>query len=827
MKKLTNLLILTTVLALTLNSCGPISTSIVPPTASSTNPPLTAMPTVFPTDISPTTTPTISPTATVQKGKLIVVTSTADSGPGTLRQALLDAKSGDTITFDTAVFPPNAPVTIYLNNEDNDSALPNITQGNITIDASDAGVILDGSNIEGDWVNGLEIYSSSGSIVRGLQIVNFSGSGIALCGGSHNTIGGDRSIGSGPLGQGNLSSNNGIGIDLCSQESYATIKGNLIGTDPTGTQDLGKNGFCGICVENGVHDTTIGPDNIVAYNANRGIQVEGPGAFGNNITRNSIHDNKNAGIVLQNGGNTMLESPLITDFDIAKGAIAGMACPNCTVEVFSDSGGQGEIYEGLTKADSAGAFTFEKGISFAGPHITTTATDNEGNTSLFSMPTYSTKSPTLQVGNNLPKTSIRSKQSGELEDNRIGILANPLWHPQPEVFPDGVVDAYYILEQGDKRVHMAINNMDSTNPDDPIEWSKPELSIDPKHDDFISDLADNGIKITYVLSFWDKAYVAEGGILPIPRFKTEEEIQRYLEFVQFIIHHFKDRIEYYEIWNEPNIRDTIQSIDVEDYINLVKRTVPVIRQEYPEAKIVVGSVPIFGLEDREYLFSILKSDIMPLVDVVSWHPMYSYSPEYSDTRQYYYQYPSLVQEIKNMASANGFAGEYVGDELMWYTLEHARPDKVWPHSETKSAKYYARGIVMHLGMDVSVSQFNHSPYQLKITHTIQNLCTTMAGVQPVSLPIEIQSPATNIRSYSFSLPNGDRLIALWTDGVAVDEDPGIPATLTLNDLTNQKVVGIDVLHGFQQQLVTSEESGNLVIRDVLVKDYPIIIRLSK
>ena len=35
----------------------------------------------------------------------LVVTSSADSGPGTLRQALLDANSGDTITFDATVFP--------------------------------------------------------------------------------------------------------------------------------------------------------------------------------------------------------------------------------------------------------------------------------------------------------------------------------------------------------------------------------------------------------------------------------------------------------------------------------------------------------------------------------------------------------------------------------------------------------------------------------------------------------------------------------------------------------------------------------------------------
>ena len=44
----------------------------------------------------------------------IVVTSRTDSGSGSLRQALLSAVPGDTISFDPAVFPPTTPMTITL-----------------------------------------------------------------------------------------------------------------------------------------------------------------------------------------------------------------------------------------------------------------------------------------------------------------------------------------------------------------------------------------------------------------------------------------------------------------------------------------------------------------------------------------------------------------------------------------------------------------------------------------------------------------------------------------------------------------------------------------
>ena len=431
-----------------------------------------------------------------------------------------------------------------------------------------------------------------------------------------------------------------------------------------------------------------------------------------------------------------------------------------------------------------------------------TTTDPNGNTSQFSASTSGlsgTLSP--QEGNHLPYTRLRTKEPKELEDNRIGTHFCDLWHPASyqEVFPGLVLDVSTICELGLKRIRLTINNLDSHR----VDWTKPEFFIDPSHDAFIGDLAANGITVTYVLSFWDTANHPEGWEEISSRFKTEEEIQRYLEFVHFIVHHFKDRIQYFEIWNEPdNDPFPVQYIEVADYINLVKRAVPFIRQEYPEAKIVVGSTAYLRIpQSYNYLFSILRSEIMPLVDVVAWHPMYGTSPEYDFHRQYYYEYPSIVQEIKDVASAHGFGGEYEADELTWRTPERAVSNLPWPHtySETKCAKYLARGIVMHLGMDVAVSQHGHYPDQAQLFRTIQNLCTIMAGARPITLPIQIQSEAGDLTSYSFSLSDGSRLIALWTDGVAVDDDPGVKATLTIPGFADQTAIGIDVLHGFEQR----------------------------
>ena len=265
----------------------------------------------------------------------------------------------------------------------------------------------------------------------------------------------------------------------------------------------------------------------------------------------------------------------------------------------------------------------------------------------------------FQTGNTLSITQLQTKQSGELENNRIGGLCGGGWSPAGELFDfPAILDD--ITSLGLKLFRFSLTTMDWEF----VIWGTPEFSIHPVHDDFITGLANNGVKVTYILLFKDEEALGREG-RTYPRFKTEEEIQRYLDYVQFIVHHFKDRVQYFEIWNEPNIEHCLQWIEVDDYINLVKRAVPVIRQEYSKAKIVVGSTPLRDSESRDYLFSILRSDVMPLVDVVSWHPMYATSPEFDS--EYYYEYPSIVQEIKNMASAHGFKGEYETDELFWWT----------------------------------------------------------------------------------------------------------------------------------------------------------------
>jgi hypothetical protein len=318
------------------------------------------------------------PTPTPES-RTLIVTSAEDSGPGTLRQAVLDAVAGDTITFDPEVFPPDRPTTIFPINTDSPSALPNLTQGGITIDASNAGVILDGSNTQGA-ANGLEIYSDANTVM-GLQIINFGAQGITICGGSANVVGGDIQSGSGPSGQGNLIRNNeGQGFNLCSSNTASNvIRGNVI-------EDNGA----GIVIEAGPRDNTIGPGNTIANNRSGGVEIVSSLAIGNTITANSIYGNQGVGIhygISDAPPYTYSTPPDVLHFDLEAGTANGQACRDCVVEIFSTDTQDGKVYEGAVRADEYGGFAFRAGKALSGPFLTATSSPPGLNTSEFSPPT--------------------------------------------------------------------------------------------------------------------------------------------------------------------------------------------------------------------------------------------------------------------------------------------------------------------------------------------------------------------------------------------------------------------------------------------------------
>jgi CSLREA domain-containing protein len=110
---------------------------------------------------------------------------------------------------------------------------------------------------------------------------------------------------------GNLISGNGGGGVVTSSTGGVLIQGNLIGTQRDGVAALG-NGQIGVYIPAGsgnvVGGTGPGQANTIAFNAQGGVAVDGPGGFDNLISGNSLFSNGFLGIRLSNTG-----APLAND----------------------------------------------------------------------------------------------------------------------------------------------------------------------------------------------------------------------------------------------------------------------------------------------------------------------------------------------------------------------------------------------------------------------------------------------------------------------------------------------------------------------------------
>jgi hypothetical protein len=244
---------------------------------------------------------------------VFTVSTTDNSGQGSLRQAIMDSNGATpgpnvisftvsgTISPTTPLPPITTPVTI-----DGTSAPGFSGQPVVRIDGAGAG----------SGATGLEITAGQ-SELESLEVTGWSGPGVALkTNGSNlltgNYIGTDGSsalpnhtgilasssgntIGTGLTGGGNLISGNSplYGILLSgAAASSNVIAGNLIGTNAAGTAAQG-NGLSGIFITGGATHNTIGGTssserNVLSGNGNDGVSIFGPGTSGNVVEGNYI-----------------------------------------------------------------------------------------------------------------------------------------------------------------------------------------------------------------------------------------------------------------------------------------------------------------------------------------------------------------------------------------------------------------------------------------------------------------------------------------------------------------------------------------------------------
>jgi titin len=237
---------------------------------------------------------------------LLMVSNTLDSGPGSLRQAILDADNnpGQMSAIDFALAGSGLGVqTIAVQ-----SPLPAITTPLALDGTSQPGFagspLIDLSGqVAGAGANGL-VVTAGGSTIRGLAINGFSGAAVYLAFGGGNVL--DRDY-LGTDASGTNASGNGFGVVvdrsnnnvvsgcvLSGNAAYGVILGSasgneiltdLIGTNASGSAPL-ANAYAGVVLSNAAGNLIAG--DIVGGNGAFGVELSGAGASGNLVLGNNI-----------------------------------------------------------------------------------------------------------------------------------------------------------------------------------------------------------------------------------------------------------------------------------------------------------------------------------------------------------------------------------------------------------------------------------------------------------------------------------------------------------------------------------------------------------
>ncbi len=273
--------------------------------------------------------------------------SVCDDGAGacTLRAAIEEANSADGDSQISFNIPGDGPHTISPQSSELPPLLDNVTLDGYTQpgfsrnslppgEGTNAVLMIeiDGSSLAGQ-PNGITMIGTN-SVLKGLVINNFGGSGVLLAGATANTVAGnfigadvtgtsaepngagvtlddahDSTIGATAAADTNVISGNSVGIVITGESEMNVVRRNLIGTQADGISPL-PNTSHGILMTGGADCNTIGGipmpyRNVIAFNGGDGIALATDGGINNYVDPNMIHDNGGLGVDINDDGPTM------------------------------------------------------------------------------------------------------------------------------------------------------------------------------------------------------------------------------------------------------------------------------------------------------------------------------------------------------------------------------------------------------------------------------------------------------------------------------------------------------------------------------------------
>ncbi len=200
-----------------------------------------------------------------------------------------------------------------------------------------------------------------------------------------------------------------------------------------------------------------------------------------------------------------------------------------------------------------------------------------------------------------------------------------------------------------------------------------------------------------------RGYVGE-----VPLYHGKDAVSGWENYLFAMADHFKGRVDYWEIWNEPNTapfvfwrtRDLYKDCDrsefeancAKDYVELVKISSVQIRNANPDAKIIGGAISL-SLDACFFIRNLVEAGIAKYIDILTFHP-YGSNPEFGlETR-----YDNLRYELD---SHGGFHVRIWQGETGLMTIPH----DIHSGNEYVQAKFVTRRFTADFRIGCEVSSY--------------------------------------------------------------------------------------------------------------------------
>jgi hypothetical protein len=294
-------------------------------------------------------------------------------------------------------------------------------------------------------------------------------------------------------------------------------------------------------------------------------------------------------------------------------------------------------------------------------------------------------------------------------------------------------------------------------------------------------------KITGVLAY-DVPWIHKDG--KTRYYIPPDKVHLYLRYVQQTAEHFKNRVDAWCIWNEPNFVFWKGSRD--EYLSLARQAADALREVDTDVILLGGAFNrgVFGLPTA-YIKGLFESGAMDKADAVAFHP-YELNPART---------ARLFMEFRAQAAKYGF------EDRVWITETGYPTGGLYPTavSEKKYPEFIVKTFVnlaingakkifwYQLFDPQNRSKTNSEDYfglvRSKDDYTSKGaqafrLCSVYlagAAYRPeISL---LENPPNTLHTFYFEQPSGVRTLVLWKDGKTINLNLNIPGTgFTMHDI---------------------------------------------